>query len=142
MKTKSINFTKRKIITTYHNNIIVCHLPNNWLDCTLIEQQNWFDKVQKFINSSELEEAIIELRYCGDTPLDEFEQLQLISKTADLTIQSKSTNRNYMSIPLWFHNHVFGTVDIQKKLGNYKNKFVKLQILLYDNNEIIETLVA
>lgn len=142
MKTKSINFEKRKITTTYHNNIIVCHLPNNWLDCTLLEQQNWFNKVQKFLNDSELKEAVIELRYCGDTSLDEFEQLQLISKTADLTIQSESTNRNYLSIPLWFHNHVFGTVDIQKKLGNYKNKFEKLQILLYDNNEIIETLVA
>ena len=141
MKTRVINFKKSKIENSYDNESLVCHIPTNWLSITLQEQQEWFDKIKNFINQQTMKNVTIELRYSGDIKLEAMEKLQLVSKTAELTITEESTGKEYLAIPPCFHEFLFATVYTQKNLGNFKNKFEKLQILLYDNDEVIEKLV-
>ena len=141
MKTKAINFVDRKIENCYDYEIFALHLPKNWLNCTLQEQEEWFKKVNNFINQSKEKSILFAIHYCDDDYLDQYEQLQLISKVAEQTITEEETGRNYLSIPTWFKEHIFCSVDIQKKLGNFKNKFEKLQIELYYNDEVLERLV-
>lgn len=142
MKITAINFKERKIENCYDYGIIVLHLPDEWLDYSLQEQEKWFDKVKTFITNSQDENALIEIRYSGETNLTDMEQLQIISKIAAATIQEESTNRGYWSIPPYFKDRVFASVDTQKSLGNYKNKFEHLQIDLYENDNLIENLVV
>ena len=142
MKITAINFKERKIENCYDYGIIVLHLPDEWLDCSLVKQEEWFKKVESFIKSSEDKNALIEIRYSGDTNLSDMEQLQIISKIAAATMENESTHRGYWSIPPYFKERVFASVDTQKALGNYTNKFEHLQIDLYENDKLIENLVV
>lgn len=141
MKIKVINFKKEKIENCYDYNIVSIKLPNNWIDLSLDKQSEWYFKNKNYINQLQCPNICITIQYTGDDEFDQYEQMQIISKIAECTITSESTNKGYLFIPLWFGKHVFSSVDIQKKLGNFKNKFEKLQIELYYNDEILERLV-
>ena len=141
MKIRVINFKKEKIENCYNYNIVSIKLPNNWIDLSLDKQNEWYLKNKNYINQLECSNICITIQYTGDDEFDQYEQMQIISKIAECTITNESTNKGYLFIPLWFGKHVFSSVDIQKKLGNFKNKFEKLQIELYYNDEILERLV-
>lgn len=141
MKNRVINFKDEKIENCYDAQMFVIHLPDNWLDLTLQEQQDWYQKVKSFISMSQNKNIILRIQSNCKEELDFYEQLQIISKVAEQTITEESTNKEYLYIPTWFKDHVFSSIDIQKKLGNFKNKFEKLQIELYYNDEVLERLV-
>ena len=137
MKIRVINFKKNKIENCYNYNIVSIKLPNDWIDLSLDKQNEWYLKNKNYINQLQCTNICITIQYTGDDEFDQYEQMQIISKIAECTI----TNKGYLFIPPWFGKHVFSSVDIQKKLGNFKNKFEKLQIELYYNDEILERLV-
>ena len=141
MKIRVINFKKEKIENCYDYNIVSIKLPNNWIDLSLDKQSEWYFKNKNYINQLQCPNICITIQYTGDDEFDQYEQMQIISKIAECTITRESTNKGYLFIPLWFGKNVFSQVNIQKKLGNFKNKFEKLQIELYYNDEILERLV-
>lgn len=132
MKTRVINFKDKKIENNYEVNIISLRLPTDWLDKTIEEQEEWYKNIDQYLSTIHYKNVDIILNIDFDFDFDEWDYLSIISKLANCTITDEKI-QEYLFIPPWFKEQVSATAEVQKRLGNYKNKFDILQIELYFN---------
>lgn len=132
MKSKCINFKDRVIENMYDYDSIDIDYTSYSIDkpIEMIREELYNlinESVKDYMKYIRLNIHILE-------ELDEYEAMDLKNIAAKATITEESTNRGYMSIPPYFKEHIDLTIATQRDLGNFVNKFEKLQIVIYDKN--------
>lgn len=133
MKSKCINFKDRIIenmydFTTIDINLSTysCDKPIDMIDYEVTSMLN--QEYQKITDKN------IRINIHVLEELDAFEEMNLTNIAAKTTLTNEKNDRGYLSIPPYFHDYVDLVVGTQRDLGNYINKFDKLQIVIYSKN--------